>query len=79
MKHHYPEHTTLTTLPVKGIYALPSASATTPPAHMTRKTPKYPEPLILTLLLLGTREHASYRRLLFALAPNSCPTIRCPP
>ncbi len=44
-----------------------------PTTPTTRRPHKYPEALILTLWLLGVREHASYRRLLFALAPEILP------
>lgn len=74
MKHCDPKHATLTTLPVKYIYALTRRFCQQHPLPKQRtRPPKYPEPLLLTLLLLGTREHASYRRLRFALAPELLP------
>ncbi|GIV08966.1 MAG: hypothetical protein KatS3mg019_1057 [Fimbriimonadales bacterium] len=74
MKRRYPHHATRTTLPVNTIYALLQRFCQLHPCPPKRgRPPKYPEPLILTLLLLGTREHASYRRLRFALARELLP------
>ncbi|GIV07930.1 MAG: hypothetical protein KatS3mg019_0021 [Fimbriimonadales bacterium] len=74
MKRRYPHNATLTTLPVKHIYTFVQRFCQLHPHPPKRGRPhKYPEPLILTLLLLGAREHASYRRLRFALAPKLLP------
>ncbi len=74
MKRRYPHHATLTTLPVNTIHALVQRFCQLHPLPKQRGRPhQYPEPLILTLLLLGAREHASYRRLRFALARELLP------
>ncbi|GIV09476.1 MAG: hypothetical protein KatS3mg019_1567 [Fimbriimonadales bacterium] len=74
MKRRYPHNATRTTLPVNTIYALLQRFCQLHPCPPKRgRPPKYPEPLILTLLLLGAREHASYRRLRFALARELLP------
>ncbi|GIV08099.1 MAG: hypothetical protein KatS3mg019_0190 [Fimbriimonadales bacterium] len=66
MKRRYPNHATLTT--VHTIYALVQRFCQQHPRPPQRGRPhQYPEPLILTLLLIAVREHASYRRLRFAL------------
>ncbi|GIV07121.1 MAG: hypothetical protein KatS3mg017_0323 [Fimbriimonadales bacterium] len=79
MKRRYPHHATLTTLPVNTIYALLQRFCQLHPRPPKRGRPhQYPEPLILTLLLLGTREHASYRRLRFALARELLPNHPLP-
>ncbi|MCL6476736.1 MAG: hypothetical protein K6U75_17020 [Firmicutes bacterium] len=71
MKHQYPKHVTLTTLPVRGIYHYIQRFCQLHPLPKRRARPyQYPEALILTLLLLRIREHASYRRLLFGIAPE---------
>ncbi len=74
MKHTYSRRTTLATIRVRTIYSLVLRFCQENPLPKRRGRPhKYPEALILTLWLLGVREHASYRRLLFALAPEILP------
>ncbi|GIV11082.1 MAG: hypothetical protein KatS3mg020_0573 [Fimbriimonadales bacterium] len=61
------------------IYALLQRFCQLHPLPTRRGRPhQYPEPLILTLLLLGAREHASYRRLRFALARELLPNHPLP-
>lgn len=70
MKHHYPTHPTLSTLCATVIYALVQRLCQSHSLPRTRgRPPLYPEALILTLALLRSRDHASFRRLLYALAP----------
>ncbi|MCS6920137.1 MAG: hypothetical protein NZM28_10230 [Fimbriimonadales bacterium] len=65
---------TLTTLSATFIYTLVHRFCQLHPLPKTRgRPPRHPEALILTLALLRTRDRASYRRLLFALAPNALP------
>jgi hypothetical protein len=44
-----------------------------PRPHTKGRKPLYPEALILTLALLRTARRASYRHLLFCLAPEALP------
>ncbi|GIV17419.1 MAG: hypothetical protein KatS3mg022_2854 [Armatimonadota bacterium] len=74
MKRRYLPQSRLTTLSVKVIFTIVQRFCQIHPLPPRRGRPyKYPEALILTLLLLGVRENASYRRLLFALAPELLP------
>ncbi|GIV17519.1 MAG: hypothetical protein KatS3mg022_2954 [Armatimonadota bacterium] len=70
MKRRYLPQSRLTTLSVKVIFTIVQRFCQLHPLPPRRARPyKYPEALILTLLLLGV----SYRRLLFALAPELLP------
>ncbi|MGC8784672.1 MAG: hypothetical protein ACP5RN_09870 [Armatimonadota bacterium] len=62
----------LTTLPVKVIYDHVQRFCQQHPLPQKRRgrPSQYPEALILTLLLLHRLEHASYRRLIFGVAPQ---------
>ncbi|MEN3000662.1 MAG: hypothetical protein ABDI19_02335, partial [Armatimonadota bacterium] len=74
MTPYHRTHQTLTTLPASLIYALVRRFCQLHPQPKTRgRLHTYPKALILTLALLRTRDHASYRRLLFALAPDALP------
>ncbi|GIV18561.1 MAG: hypothetical protein KatS3mg023_0312 [Armatimonadota bacterium] len=74
MKHTHFRQTTLATIRVRTIYSLVLRFCQLHPLPKRRGRPcKYSEALILTLWLLAVRENASYRRLLFALAPEILP------
>ncbi len=79
MKHRGIPRATLTTLSISTIYTLVQRFCQQHPLPPKRgRPPKYPEPLILTLLLIAVREHASYRRLRFALATELLPNQPLP-
>jgi len=79
MKHKRIPRATLTTLSIRTIYTLVQRFCQQHPLPPKRgRPPKYPEPLILTLLLIAVREHASYRRLRFALATELLPNQPLP-
>jgi len=65
---------TLSTLPARALYHAVLQFTQHPPRPRTKgRKPLYPEALILTLALLRTARHASYRHLLFCLAPEALP------
>jgi hypothetical protein len=65
---------TLSTLPARTIYhAVLQFTQHHPRPHTKGRKPLYPEALILTLALLRTARRASYRHLLFCLAPEALP------
>jgi hypothetical protein len=65
---------TLSTLPARTIYhAVLQFTQHHPRPHTKGRKPLYPEALILTLALLRTARRASYRQLLFCLAPEALP------
>jgi len=79
MKHAKCPKPPLTTLSVQTISTYAHCFCQQHPLPKRRGRPqKYPETLLLTLLLLGTREHASSRRLRFALAPEPFPDCPLP-
>jgi hypothetical protein len=65
---------TLSTLPARAIYhAVLQVTQHHPRPHTKGRKPLYPEALLLTLALLRTARRASYRHLLFCLAPEALP------
>jgi hypothetical protein len=65
---------TLSTLPARTIYhAVLQFTQHHPRPHTKGRKPLYPKALILTLALLRTARRASYRHLLFCLAPEALP------
>ncbi len=70
---------TLTTISANDIYHLAEQFTRQHPRKTTRgRKPLYPEALILTLVLLQTARRASYRQLLFGLAPEVLPNHALP-
>jgi hypothetical protein len=74
MKHRRIPKPSLATLPTRTIYTLIQRFCQLHPLPKNRgRPPKYSEVLILTLLCLGVRDQASYRRLRFVLARELFP------
>ena len=71
---------TLKTLAAEDIYHLAEQFTRQHPRPKTTRgrNPLYPEALILTLALLQVAQHASYRQLLFGLAPQLLPNHALP-
>ena len=79
MRHRYPTSPTLSTICAISIYALVQRFCQSHPLPRTRgRPPRYPEALILPLSLLRTRDRASFRRLLYAIAPEALPDHALP-
>jgi len=74
MKYRRIPKPSLATRPTRTLYTIIQRFCQLHPLPQKRGRPhRYPEVLILTLLLLGVRDQASYRRLRFVLARELFP------